>query len=297
VDISIVVISKDEEQLDGTLDLLTKAEAESSKVDAPSVEVIVVDASEGRLAFIQERHPDVRWIDFIKPAGVGVSIPHQRNAGIEASRGKIIVFTDAGCMPEPGWLTALTSPIVSGEEQVTCGNTWSDKNLFSPEPGHGIPEYMSEAATINLAFTSQAAQSVGPFDESFEYGSDVDFTRRLVKAGFSIRYVPEAVVEHDWGTVRRQLKRARKYGAARVRLGAKHTPSPIEFMQAEPMTVAYALYLLGLPLAFRYRSYLLLLLIPLWRARKRKQPLLVVADHLAHGAGALPEFAKVVVGR
>ena len=34
----------------------------------------------------------------------------------------------------------------------------------------------------------------------------------------------------------------------------------------DPMLLAYPLYLLGLPLALRFRSYLLLLAVPLWRS-------------------------------
>jgi GT2 family glycosyltransferase len=49
---------------------------------------------------------------------------------------------------------------------------------------------------------------VGLFDEAFQCGSDVDFSWRSVDYGFRIRYGPQAVVEHDWGDVRRQLKRS-----------------------------------------------------------------------------------------
>ena len=75
----------------------------------------MVDASGGRLDHIRRRHADqVRWMQFQPPAGVRVSIPHQRNAGVRAARGDIIVFTDAGCQPEPGWLDRLVAPLRAG---------------------------------------------------------------------------------------------------------------------------------------------------------------------------------------
>jgi len=134
---------------------------------------------------------------------------------------------------------------------------------------------------------------VGPFDETFEYGSDTDFSWRAVHAGIGIRYVPDALVLHDWGTRKRQLKRSYAYGKARARLLHKHVLSRGEqsagrqvFSGQEVVTVAYPLFLIGLPIALRFRSYLLLLLLPLWRNR-RSGPLQSVVDHLALGAGVL----------
>jgi GT2 family glycosyltransferase len=59
---------------------------------------------------------------------------------------------------------------------------------------------------------------VGGFDESFDYGSDIDFSWRLRDAGVRLRSVPEARVEHDWGSHSRQLRRAFRYGQARRQL-------------------------------------------------------------------------------
>ena len=64
--ISVVIISKDEAGLDATLAELT-AQARGLTGHA---EVMVVDASDGRLDHIRRAHePDVRWIRFERPAG------------------------------------------------------------------------------------------------------------------------------------------------------------------------------------------------------------------------------------
>ena len=90
--ISVVIISKDEPDLDGTL---ADVAAQLDQLTEPG-EIVVVDASSGRLDEIRRRHEDtVRWIDFKPPAGVRVSIPHQRNVGVREAKGDIIVFTDA----------------------------------------------------------------------------------------------------------------------------------------------------------------------------------------------------------
>jgi len=288
VSASIVVISKDEPDLDQTLATV------SDHARAHADEVVVVDASAGRLDAIRRRHPGVRWIDFRPRPGVRVSIPHQRNAGVRAAQGDVVVFVDAGCIPRPGWLANLLEPIESGREDVVAGIA------PSPNAGEGVydadiaaaarADYLPECPTINLAFRRAAFEAVGGFDERFEYGSDIDFSWRLVQAGYRIRSAADAVVEHDWGGLRRQLRRAHAYGRARVRLYRKHPRRLARAWRADPMIVVYPAFLLGLPLTLRFPLYPGLLAIPAWRNRSGGA-LRVLADHLAYGAGVLREVA------
>ena len=214
--ISVVVISKDEPMLGDTLGELSAQEL------GENFEVVVVDASSGRLDTIRRRFPDVTWIDY--PASDQITIAAQRNRGMGAARGEIVVFTDAGCLLSDGWLAALTAPIRQGAEHVTCGETfgagpWSI--LYQPKP---LPagSYLKEASTINLALSRHVIDKVGEFDERFAYGSDIDYSWRVVGAGFRILAVPEAKITAEWGNRRRQMKRSFRYGQACVRLHRKH---------------------------------------------------------------------------
>src|ERR1700756_4180923 len=104
--ISVIVICKDEPSLEQTLEVVWPA---AMKV-GQDAEVIVVDASEGRLDQIRDRYEGrVMWLAFKQSPGVRTTIPHQRNVGVRAAHGDIIVFTDAGCIPEDDWLEQLTS--------------------------------------------------------------------------------------------------------------------------------------------------------------------------------------------
>jgi GT2 family glycosyltransferase len=290
--ISIVIISKDEPGLDDTL---TGVTAQARALPQPC-EIIVVDASQGRLDPIRRRHqPAVRWLPFRPPPGVRVSIPHQRNAGVRAASGEIIVFTDAGCRPAPGWLARLVRALDEGE-QVTAGLALA----ASDSPGlydraadlARSARYLTECPTINLAFRRDAFDAVGGFDTRFAYGSDVDFSWRLVDAGYRIRSVPGAVVlRHDWGTWRRQLRRSYAYGRARARLYRKHRSRIRGILRTDPTVVMYPVFLLGLPLTVVFPLYPALLLIPAWRNRSLGAAR-VVADHLTFGAGVLAELVS-----
>ena len=286
--ISVVIISKDEPSLDGTLTAVT---AQARSLGEP-FEIVVVDASEKRLDWIRRRHePAVRWIDFQRPPGVTVSIPHQRNAGVCAAQGEIIVFTDAGCQPEAGWLERLTAPLGQGEDVaagIALGTSGTGPYQLAVCQASTV-RYLKECPTINLAFQREAFDAVGGFDETFAYGSDVDFSWRLIAAGYRILSVPVAIVRHDWGTRRRQLRRSYLYGKARARLYRKHRPSLVHILRNDPIVVVYPVFLLGLPLTVVFPLYPALLLIPAWRNRSQGA-VSVLIDHLVFGIGVLKEF-------
>jgi GT2 family glycosyltransferase len=146
-----------------------------------------------------------------------------------------------------------------------------------------------QCSSGNLAFRRAAFDAVGGFDESFAYGSDVDFSWRLVDAGYRIRTVPEAIIRHDWGRSRRQIRRSYLYGKARMRLYKKHRSRLRNVLTTDPMVIVYPVFLIGLPLTLVFPLYPALLLIPAWRNRA-DGALRVVVDHLIFGVGALAEL-------
>ena len=149
--------------------------------------------------------------------------------------------------------------------------------------------YLRECSTINVAFRREAFEAIGGFDEGFAYGSDIDFAWRLTDAGYRIRGVPDAVVRHDWGGWRRQLRRSYVYGKARMRLYRKHRSRLRHILRDDPMMIVYPVFLLGLPLTLLFPFYPALLLVPAWRNRSNGV-IRVLADHLTYGVGVLAEL-------
>lgn len=287
--ISVVIISKDEPELDATL---TDVTSELESLVEPG-EILVIDASSQRLDHIRERHASsVRWIDFQQPPGVRITIPHQRNLGVREAKGDIIVFTDAGCRPREKWLLHLLEPLGAGENVVAgVSEDLGGKGRYELTPEEFKVEYLRECPTLNLAFRREVFDAVGGFDEGFSYGSDVDFSWRVNDAGYRIRRSPEAVVQLDWGTSRRQRRRSYLYGKARARLYLKHKNRRRHALRDDPVLVIYPIFLLGLPIALIFPPYLLLLVIPAWRNRSFGA-WHVLVDHLWFGAGALAELVR-----
>ena len=199
----------------------------------------------------------------------------------------------AGCCPEPGWLKHLIYPLSDGES-VTAGvalDASGDPGLY----GQAIElarrsSYLTECPTINLAFRREVFNAVNGFDESFAYGSDIDFTWRISDAGYLIRSVPDSVVlRQDWGTRRRRLRRSYVYGRARARLYRKHRARARHVLRADPTVIVYPMFLLGLPLTLIFPPYPLLLLVPAWRNRSLGATRVVI-HHLVFGLGVLAEL-------
>jgi GT2 family glycosyltransferase len=290
--ISVVIISKDEPILDDTIEGVN---AQIADLSEPG-EIIVVDASAGRLDYIRRRHEaTVRWLDFQPPHGVRVSIPHQRNAGVSAADGDIIVFTDSGCLPEQGWLLRMVEPLRSADSAVAGSSRDISGAMIFPNEYIGRLadadeiSYLVECPTLNFAFRRSAFDVIGGFDERFAYGSDVDFTWRLNDFGYRIRHVPDAVIRHEYGTSRRQRRRSFVYGKARARLYRKHTRRRKNILRDDPVVVIYPLFLVGLPLTLVFPLYPLLLLVPMWRNRA-SGGFGALIDHLWYGAGVLAEL-------
>ena len=287
--VSLVIVNKNERLLADTLRALEPF------VGNRLHEVLVVDASNGALDDIRSSNEWAGWINYTQPPGIRTTIPHQRNIGVRHAQGDIIVFTDSGCLPQDEWLKRLLSPILEENEDVTCGPSKAvGKSVY---PGRRGPQgagllYVSMATTINMAFRREAFDAVGGFDESFGSAEDLDFTWRLTDVGYRLRWIENAVVTHDWGTPQRQIRRAFFYGKGGCRLLRKHPHRIIELTKQNPVPIAYALFLLGLPLTIKYRRYPLLILWPIWRLRKSEMFWLALLDHIVMGAGFLYELFR-----
>jgi GT2 family glycosyltransferase len=287
--ISLLIVNKGDRGVADTLEALRTMPADP----AWTIETVVVDASDGRLDDVRRRFPEVAWFPFAARADKP-TIAEQRNLAVANSGGEVIVFIDAGCVPDPGWLPALVAPLAGGEELLVAGSHRSARGRsIRDESAHyvGNRRYVHEAPSLNLAVARGVFDLIGTFDESFHYGSDIDFTWRAVDAGCRIRYVPEAVVAHDWGSTRSELRRSFRYGQARYRLYAKHPQRLRTAWREDPEDLAYPLFLVIAPLALFSPWIAALLAIPLIK-NLRHRPLLTVVHHLVYGAGMLSEAAR-----
>jgi len=225
------MIVKDEPTIENTLEELAE------EITRAEAECIVVDASEGRLSEIASKYPWVLWLDFhSKNLEKKTTIAEQRNVGVQASTGQVIVFCDAGGSPEPGWLNAICTPLLSGEQNLVGGpiraTNSTSANIWTNRQPDG--EEIQYPSTANLGITRKAFNLVGGFNEEFEYGSDADFVWRLNDQGIMQACVASAIMGLDGGTKGREHKRAWRYGKALANLLLAHPKRRFKKLMSNP---------------------------------------------------------------
>lgn len=161
-----------------------------------------------------------------------------RNAAAAAARGQWLVFTDADCLPDPGWLAALARAARTEDEAGRAGLLAGPVRMLPPPPGtgararfwasydllRGIPQerYVTEgfAATANLAVSAALFRALGGFDAARLSGGDADFCQRAARAGAALRLVPEATLRHPCrASLAALATKARRVKAGQVRHG------------------------------------------------------------------------------
>jgi glycosyltransferase involved in cell wall biosynthesis len=196
--------------------------------DAPtddSVELLVMDQSDGdsvrqALATI----PDAR-LQYRCDSTRGLSAA--RNAGVRASRGELIVFTDDDCVVEPGWLAAIAQTfaaqpkagVVFGE--VACAEYDASAGFlpgFRAQEGPLTRRRMLAGAGhwgmgANMALRRSTFDRVGPFDERLGAGAalksaeDSDYALRATEAEIGIYLASAVCVTHYGFRPKREAKR------------------------------------------------------------------------------------------
>jgi glycosyltransferase involved in cell wall biosynthesis len=286
--ISVLVPVKDDPRLDS---LLAELQVQCAAL-ALDTEVVVVDASGGRLDWIRQRHPDVRWIDSTPLPPRAHPIPHQRNEALAAARGDIFVFVDSDCMPSHSWLESMVTPIHDEREALVAGAVQFSGYATVRQPRHD--RYVTKAGTQSLAFSRTVLDRVGYYDESLAGAHDYDFCLRAGTAGFRILFVARAAVEHPADPLGKALNHAFRYGRDAARLYLKHPRELRRLTDSHLLyTTFYTAYVAMLPLTARRPVLALSILAPYLVGRPRSVRRQVL--NLTHGAGTLGECLRLVV--
>lgn len=160
-----------------------------------------------------------------------------RNLGWRASTQPFVLFTDDDCRPSAGWVQqavhALREPgtgAVWGRVTAAGEGAAGLSILDEDTPAELRPGSPLSAAGhgANMAFRREALAAVGGFDPwlgvgaRFGAGEDKDVFWRLVRAGYGVRYAPQAVVSHlAWRGDAQALRVTYRYGLGAGAITAK----------------------------------------------------------------------------
>jgi GT2 family glycosyltransferase len=256
--VSIIIIIKNHRIIERLLKELTRVRKPEK------TEIVVVDGSEGKLDDIKNNFSTVKWVYFY--SNKKYTIPEQRNLGINKSKGEIIAFIDADCLPAKDWLINLIRPIRENNENIVTGFIKSSRKYprkweFDYK-GIKNQRYINFAPTMNTAFKRDVFKKIGNYNEIFSFGGeDTDLCWRALDAGYKIMYNPKAIIFHDWGNLSKNIFRQFTYGRMTFHLLIKY-PRRM-FRRENAVFLSYPIYILLIPLTFISIYYPLLIFIPI----------------------------------
>lgn len=129
---------------------------------------------------------------------------YARNEGAKYSRGWFLFFIDADDVVAEGWLTAMHEAVSQGADLVggALDNvTLLDNSPLTPQVDHltylpSVLDFLPYAISCNIGVRREVFFDLGGWDERFDRGEDVAFGWSAQVHGYTLTFVPEAVLHY-----------------------------------------------------------------------------------------------------
>jgi hypothetical protein len=155
------------------------------------------------------------------------------NQGIREAAHPVICLVDQDVVLQTGWLAAILEPFFDPGVGAVQGYFAMDPQapVVARVAGMDLEQRYaaigegptSQVCTGNSAYRAEALHRAGLFDESFGYGYDNDMSYRLMTAGYTLHFRPEAKSIHRWReTVGGYLRQQYGQGYGRLDIVWKH---------------------------------------------------------------------------
>ncbi len=241
----IVAVYNRPDELEELLESLTKQTMTDFEV------VIVEDGSSVPAKDVCDRYADrLRLQYFAKPnSGPGTS----RNYGCERARGDVFIFLDSDVTVSPTYLAAVDAgrkrdllEAFGGPDRehasfspIQKAISYSMTSVLTTGGIRGSKRRVGGAfhpRSFNMGISRAVYQATGGFS-TLRFGEDVDFSLRIIAAGFRTGLIHEAWVYHKRRTdFKKFFKQVHNSGIARINLSLRH-PGSLKLTHFFPASV------------------------------------------------------------
>ncbi len=159
-----------------------------------------------------------------------------RNHGLQIATGELILFIDSDCEAHPDWLKNIFQEYKkdtfdafggpdSAKDDFTVMQKAIDFSMTSFLTTGGMRGHSEKMLakffprTHNMGIRRSVFEEIGGFG-SLRHGQDIEYSNRIRKSGFRIKFLLDAVVYHRRRTsIKKFFKQVYNWGVARVNLG------------------------------------------------------------------------------
>lgn len=179
----------------------------------------VIESYRGRL-------PNMRIVDASEKPGAA----YARNKGIKVALGEAMALCDADDEVGEGWVAAMGEAL-SKHDFVACRMETVKLNprwMWGHEQEKGLqtiwyPPWLPHAGAGTMGFTKTMFEAVGGFDDSLLHLEDTEFSFRAQMKGYSLHFVPDAVLHvRRRGNLMGHYRQSRNYAEYNVILAKKY---------------------------------------------------------------------------
>jgi lipopolysaccharide/colanic/teichoic acid biosynthesis glycosyltransferase/GT2 family glycosyltransferase len=187
------------------LDGLARQTAGNNVFEVLVVDAGCCDATPQLVRAWQQAHaaPALRYL---RLAGSELSLAAARNFGVQHAQAPVVLFTEADCVPGPGWVLALLGAF---DDQRVMGA----RGAFRTEQSGLVPRFVQAEYedrydrarrrdqidfidNYSAAYRRDVFLANGGFDIAFGACEDQELSFRLAEKGYRLVFTPQAVVTH-----------------------------------------------------------------------------------------------------
>ena len=222
--------------------------------------VIVEDGSQKPCKDVCDKFAGILDLHYYNKENSGPG--QSRNYGVERAQGEYVIILDSDVVLPNGYLAAVNSQlsIVNSQFSIAFGGPDASHPSFTPVQkaiSYSMTSFFTTGGirggkakldkfyprSFNMGIRRDVYQKLGGFSK-MRFGEDIDFSYRIVEAGYQPRLFPDAWVWHKRRTdFRKFFRQVYNSGIARINLEKRH-PGTLKLVHLLP--TVFTLGVIGL---------------------------------------------------